>query len=255
MELRGRVALVTGGATGIGAATALALAKSGAAGVAINYRTAKKEAEKIAALARKAGARAICVQADVKSEKEVERMVREVKNHFRRLDVLVNNAGVTRWVPVRDLKNLTDEAWDDILDVNLKGAFRCVRAAAPLLHKSGGMIVNVASISGVIAPATMSSLAYGAAKAALIHLTRGLAVALAPRVRVNAVAPAFTDTPWMKNHYRGDYRQVIARAAANYPLKRIAKPEDVASAIVGLVTGGDFVTGQTLIVDGGLSLS
>ena len=255
MELRGRVALVTGGATGIGAATALALAKSGAAGVAINYRTAKKEAEMAAALARKAGARAVCIQADVKSDNEVERMVREVKKHFRRLDVLVNNAGVTRWVPVRDLKNLTDEAWDDILDVNLKGAFRCVRAAAPLLEKSGGMIVNVASISGIIAPATMSSLAYGAAKAALIHLTRGLAVALAPRVRVNAVAPAFTDTPWMKNHYRGDYRRVIAKAAANYPLKRVAKPADVASAILGLVTGGDFVTGQTLIVDGGLSLS
>jgi NAD(P)-dependent dehydrogenase (short-subunit alcohol dehydrogenase family) len=255
MELRGKVALVTGGATGIGAATALALAKSGAAGVAINYRTAKKKAEKVAALARKAGARAVCVQADVKSENEVERMVGEVKKHFRRLDVLVNNAGVTRWIPVRDFKNLTDDAWDDILDVNLKGAFRCVRAAAPLLEKSGGMIVNVASISGIIAPATMSSLAYGAAKAALIHLTRGLAVALAPRVRVNAVAPAFTDTPWMKNHYRGNYRPVIAKAAANYPLKRVAKPEDVASAILGLVTGGDFVTGQTLIVDGGLSLS
>jgi NAD(P)-dependent dehydrogenase (short-subunit alcohol dehydrogenase family) len=255
MDLRGRVALVTGGATGIGAATVLALAKAGASGVAINYRTAKKEAEQIAALARKTGTRAICARADVKNDEEVERMVREVKKYFRRLDVLVNNAGVTHWVPIKDLQRLNDAVWDDILDVNLKGAFRCVRAAAPLLEKSGGMIINVSSISGIIAPATMSSLAYGTAKAALIHLTRGLAVALAPRVRVNAVAPAFTDTPWMKNHYRGDYKQVIAKAASNYPLKRIAKPEDVASAIVGLVTGGDFVTGQTLIVDGGLSLS
>jgi len=255
MELKGRVALVTGGATGIGAATALALAKAGASGVAINYRTAKKEAEKVAALARRAGARAICVHADVKSEEEVRRMVHEVKKHFRRLDVLVNNAGVTHWVPVKDLKNLTDAVWDDILDVNLKGAFRCVRAAQPLLEKSGGMIVNVASISGIIAPATMSSLAYGTAKAALIHLTRGLAVALAPKVRVNAVAPAFTDTPWMKKHYSTDYKQVMAKAALGYPLRRIAEPEDVAGAIVGLVTGGDFVTGQTLIVDGGLSLS
>lgn len=255
MELRGRVALVTGGATGIGAATALALAKAGAAGVAVNYRTAKKEAEKAAALARKTGARAICVRADVKNDEEVEQMVREVKKYFRRLDVLVNNAGVTHWVPIRDLKRLTDAVWDDILDVDLKAAFRCARAAAPLLEKSGGMIVNVSSISGIIAPATMSSLAYGAAKAALIHLTRGLAVALAPRVRVNAVAPAFTDTPWMRNHYRDDYQRVIAKAAANYPLKRVAKPEDVAAAIVGLVAGGDFITGQTLIVDGGLSLS
>jgi 3-oxoacyl-[acyl-carrier protein] reductase len=255
MELRGRVALVTGGATGIGAATALALARAGASGVAINYRTAKKEAEKVAVRVRKAGARALCIHGDVKNEKEVARMVGEVKKYFRRLDVLVNNAGVTHWVPVNDLKNLTDEVWDDILDVNLKGAFRCVRAAAPLLEKSGGMVINVASISGVIATATMSSLAYGAAKAALIHLTRGLAVALAPKVRVNAVAPAFTDTPWMKNHYGARYQRVMAGAASNYPLKRIATPEDIAAAIVGLVTGGDFVTGQTLIVDGGLTLS
>jgi len=255
VDLKGRVALVTGGATGIGAATALALAKAGAAGIAINYRSAKKEAEKIAAAARKAGAQAFCVHADVKSDEDIGRMVEEVKKRFRRLDVLVNNAGVTQWIPPKDLHGLTDDAWDDILDVNVKAAFRCARAAAPLLVKSGGMIVNVASISGVIAPATMSSLAYGAAKAALIHLTRGLAVALAPKVRVNGVAPAFTDTPWMRKHYGGAYRRVMAQAASNYPLKRVAKPEDVAAAIVGLVTGGDFVTGQTLIVDGGLSLS
>ena len=116
-------------------------------------------------------------------------------------------------------------------------------------------MINVSSISGILATATSSSLAYGAAKAALIYLTRGLAVALAPKIRVNAVAPAFTDTQWMRNHYGADYDQVIARAAANYPLRRIARTEDVAEAIVGLVTGGDFVTGQTLIVDGGLSLS
>lgn len=255
MELSGRVALVTGGATGIGAATVLALAKAGVAGVAINYRTAKKAAEKLAAEVKKAGARALCVAADVKSNEEVERMTREVKDHFRRLDVLVNNAGVTQWIPVEDLDRLTDEVWDDILDVNLKGAFRCARAAAPLLAKTGGMIVNVASISGVLAPATMSSLPYGTAKAALIHLTRGMAVALAPAVRVNAVAPAFTDTPWMKKHYGPDYDRITAKAASTYPLKRIAAPDDVAAAIVGLVTGGDFVTGQTLIVDGGLSLS
>ena len=255
MQLKGKVALVTGGATGIGRATALALAEAGAAGIAINYRSAEKEAKKLAAEVKKAGAEALCVKADVKNEGEVERMVGEVEKHFHRLDVLVNNAGVTHWVPVKDLKGLTDEVWDDILDVNLKGAFRCVRAAAPLLEKSGGMVVNVASISGVLAPATMSSLAYGTAKAALIYLTRGLAVALAPKIRVNAVAPAFTDTPWMEKHYGAAYGQVRAKAAANYPLGRVATPENIAAAIVGLVTGGDFVTGQTLIVDGGLSLS
>jgi 3-oxoacyl-[acyl-carrier protein] reductase len=255
MDLRGKVGLVTGGATGIGRATVVALAKAGAAGVAINYRSAKKEADKLAAQVRRIGASAVCVGADVKSEEDVRRMVQTVEARLHRLDVLVNNAGVTRWVPIQDLESLTDDVWDEILDVNLKSAFRCARAAAPLLAKSGGMVINVASISGIIAPATMSSLAYGAAKAALIHLTRGLAVALAPKVRVNAVAPAFTDTPWMKKHYRADYDQVVAKAAAGYPLKRIATPEDVAAAIVGLLVGGDFITGQTLIVDGGLSLS
>ena len=255
MELRGKVALVTGGATGIGRATVLALVEAGAAGVAINYRTAKREAEKLAREVSKMRARALCVRADLRSDEEVRRMVQQTAKHFRRLDVLVNNAGVTHWIPLDDLKSLTDDVWDDILDVNLKGAFRCARAAAPLLSKTRGMVINVASISGILAPATMSSLAYGTAKAALIYLTRGLAIALAPKVRVNAVAPAFTDTKWMKQHYGKAYARTLARAAATIPLRRVANPEDVAAAVVGLVTGGDFVTGQTLIVDGGLSLS
>ena len=128
-------------------------------------------------------------------------------------------------------------------------------AAAPFLAQTQGMVINVSSISGVIAPSTMSSLAYGTAKAALIYLTRGLAVALGPQVRVNAVAPAFTDPQWMRDHYGADYAEMLSRESGYYPLRRIATPEEVAQAIVGLITGGDFVTGQTLIVDGGLSLS
>ena len=255
MEIKNKIALVTGGATGIGRATVLAFAQAGAAGVAINYRSAKAEAEKLASEVKQAGAEPLLVQGDVKSEADVRRMVGDVEKRFSRLDILVNNAGVTHWVPVKDMQKLTDEIWDDILDVNLKGAFRCVRAAAPLLEKSRGVVINVASISGVLAPATMSSLAYGTAKAALIYLTRGLAVALAPNVRVNGVAPAFTDTPWMEKHYANNYDEVVVKAAEGYPLKRVAKPEDIAAAILGLVTGGDFVTGQTLLVDGGLSLS
>ena len=254
MDLKGRVALITGGATGIGRATVVRLAKAGVGGVVINYRTSSGEANKLAAEVRKIGSKALCVRADVKSDEQVREMVRQVGEHFGRLDVLVNNAGVTHWVQVSDLEGLTDDIWDDILDVNVKGAFRCSRAAVPLLSEAEGMVVNVSSISGIIAPATMSSLAYGTAKAALIHLTRGLAVALAPKVRVNAVAPAFTDTKWMRDHYGADYEQVVARASEKYPLRRIAKTDDIAAAIVGLVTGGDFVTGQTLIVDGGLSL-
>src|SRR3989338_8170178 len=249
MELTDRVALVTGGATGIGRAAVLGLAQAGAAGVVINYRSSKQEAAQLATEVRAAGAEALCICADVKSDDEVRRMIEQVEKRFQRLDVLVNNAGVTHWVQVADLEGLTDAMWDDILDINVKGAFRCARAAAPLLSKSQGMVVNVSSISGIVAPATISSLAYGTAKAALIYLTRGLAVALAPQVRVNAVAPAFTDTKWMREHYGDKYEEIVAGASARIPLGRVATPEDVAAAIMGLVSGGDFVTGQTLIVD------
>jgi len=255
MELKGRVALITGGAGGIGGAVVRCLAKSGIAGIAINYRKSAKEAEDLAAEIERSGVKAVAVQADVQIDQQVRAMTGKINDEFGRLDILINNAGVTHWIKVSDLEALTDAIWDEILDVNVKGAFRCTRAAAEMLARYQGMVVNVSSISGVLSPATMSSLAYGTAKAALIHLTKGLAVALAPNIRVNCVAPAFTDTPWMSGHYGAEYQQVIAQASAGYPLQRIATPDDVAGAILGLITGGDFVTGQTLIVDGGLSLS
>jgi 3-oxoacyl-[acyl-carrier protein] reductase len=255
MELAVRVALITGGAGGIGGAVVRSLAKAGIGGVAINYRKSSKEAADLAAEIEHAGVKALAVQADVQNDAQVRAMVAKVGAELGRLDILINNAGVTHWVKVSDLEALTDAIWDEILDVNVKGAFRCARAAAKLLQANQGMIVNVSSISGVLSPPTMSSLAYGTAKAALIHLTKGLAVALAPQVRVNCVAPAFTDTPWMSGHYGENYQQVITQASAGYPLQRIATPDEVAGAILGLITGGDFVTGQTLIVDGGLSLS
>ena len=255
MELAGRVALVTGGAGGIGGAVVRSLARAGISGVGINYRKSAQEAAQLAAAIERSGVKAMALQADVQSDGQVRAMVDKIQSDFGRLDILINNAGVTRWVKLSDLDGLTDAVWDEILDVNVKGAFRCTRAAARLLAEHQGMVVNVSSISGVLAPSTISSLAYGTAKAALIYMTRGLAVALAPQVRVNCVAPAFTDTPWMSEHFGADYQQVIANASAGYPLRRIATPDDIASAILGLITGGDFVTGQTLIVDGGLSLS
>jgi len=255
MELQGRVALITGGAGGIGGAAVRSLVKAGVGGVAINYRKSAKDADDLAAEMERSGAKTLAIQADVRNDDQVRAMMKRIQVHFGRLDIVVNNAGVTHWVKLSDLEGLTDAIWDEILDVNVKGAFRCARAAAKLLEENQGMIVNVSSISGVLAPTTMSSLAYGTAKAALIYMTRGLAVAMAPKVRVNCVAPAFTDTPWMSQHFGADYQQVIAKASAGYPIQRIATPEDIAGAILGLITGGDFVTGQTLIVDGGLSLS
>ena len=255
MELNGRVALITGGAGGIGSAVVRALATAGASGVAINYRQSAKAAQELAADIERVGVKAIAIQADVQRDEQVRAMIGKLQDNFGRLDIVINNAGVTHWVKLADLEGLTDAIWDEILDVNVKGAFRCARAAQKLLETNQGMIVNVSSISGVLAPSTMSSLAYGTAKAALIYMTRGLAVAMAPKVRVNCVAPAFTDTPWMSQHFGADYQQVISKASVGYPLQRIATPEDIAAAILGLITGGDFVTGHTLIVDGGLSLS
>jgi 3-oxoacyl-[acyl-carrier protein] reductase len=255
MELKGRVALVTGGAGGIGGAVVRSLAKAGISGIAINYRKSEKQAQELAAALEPAGVKALAVQADVQSDEQVRGMVKQIRRQFGRLDVLVNNAGVTYWVNLSDLDGVTDKIWDEILDVNVKGAFRCTRAAAEMLAEAQGMVINVSSISGVLAPATMSCLPYGTAKAALIYLTKGLAVALAPKVRVNCVAPAFTDTPWMSEHFGAEYPQAIAKASAGFPLQRIATADEVAGAILGLITGGDFVTGQTLIVDGGLSLS
>jgi 3-oxoacyl-[acyl-carrier protein] reductase len=255
MDLQGRVALVTGAAGGIGEAVVRALARAGISGIAVNYRKSGKEAEGLATEIERQGVSALAVQANVQDDAQVRAMIKVIEGKFGRLDILVNNAGVTHWVKLSDLEGLTDGIWDEILDVNVKGAFRCSRAALELLKVNRGMIINVSSISGVLAPSTMSSLAYGTAKAALIYMTRGLAVAVAPEVRVNCVAPAFTDTPWMSQHFGADYQEVIAKASAGYPLQRIATPDDIAGATLGLIRGGDFVTGQTLIVDGGLSLS
>src|SRR5919108_2450696 len=255
MELQGRVAVVTGGAGGIGAAVVRRLAKGGISGVAINYRSSNQQAEELAAEVERVGVKALAIQADIKIDEQVRSMMAQISAAFGRLDILVNNAGITHWVKVSDLEGLSDAMWDEILDVNVKGAFRCTRAAAPMLANGQGMVINVSSISGILAPSTISSVAYGTAKAALIYMTRALAVALAPQVRVNCVAPAFTDTAWMSEHFGSEYKQVISKAAAGYPLERIATPDDVAVAILGLLTGGDFITGQTFIVDGGLSLS
>jgi NAD(P)-dependent dehydrogenase (short-subunit alcohol dehydrogenase family) len=253
--MAGRVALVTGGATGIGRATVLRLAAAGVGGLVVNYHTDAQAADEVAAEARRHGAETVCVQADVRDDAQVRDMLRQVGERFGRLDVLVNNAGITHWVPIADLDGLTDAIWRDVLDVDLVAAFRCVRAAAPLLEAAAGCVVNVASVSGMLAGPTVSSLAYGAAKAGLIYLTRGLAVALAPRVRVNAVAPGFVDTRWMQRHFGEDYPAAVARAASSIPLGRVATAEDVADAILSLADGSRFVTGQTLVVDGGLSLA
>ncbi len=252
MELSGRVALVTGGGTGIGRAVVLALARAGARGIAVNYSRSAEEAEAAAAEARQVGVEAVALQADIADEAQVIQLVNGVGQHFGQLDVLVNNAGTTRFIPIRDLDALTDEVWDTILGVNLKGTFYCSRAAAPELRKVRGAIVNVASVAGI--RASGSSIPYMVSKAGVIQLTKALALSLAPDVRVNAVAPGLVATRWFRVPFGDESVDALeADRAAKTPLGEVTTPDHVAQAVLGLL-GMDDVTGEVVVVDGGAHL-
>ncbi|PRX96150.1 SDR family NAD(P)-dependent oxidoreductase [Allonocardiopsis opalescens] len=249
MELNGRVVVVTGGATGIGAAVCRAAARAGAAGVVAVYARSAEEAERVAAEAGAAGGTGLAVRADVADDAQVRELAATVLERFGRVDVLVNNAGTTRAVGHEDLDGLTDDIWREVLDVNLLGAFRCVRAFAPALRAAGGAVVNVSSISAYRAGG--SSIAYGVSKAALSQLTRNLAAALGPEVRVNAVAPGTVATRWQTQlHGEQGFAERSAAERASVPLRRTSTPEQVAEVVLGLARM-DMVTGEALIVDGG----
>jgi len=175
-------------------------------------------------------------------------MVNCTISHFGRLDILVNNAGFTRSVPLADLEALSEEIWDKTLAINLKGAFFCARAATPPMKRQGsGAVVNIASVAGINGQG--SSIAYCASKAGLISLTKSLAIALAPEIRVNGIAPGFVMTRW--NAGRQAWHPGIIAAT---PLHRLGEAEDIGRLAVALVADASFVTGQTIIADGGNSI-
>jgi 3-oxoacyl-[acyl-carrier protein] reductase len=247
-----KAALVTGAATGIGRAAALALARAGY-DVAINYSSSEKAARITAAEAEKAGAKTLLAQCDVSDEAGVRKMLEKVKRAFGRLDVLINNAGTTAtWKP-KDLDTLSLEEWDRVFAVNVRGLFQVTRAAVPLLKEAKGCVVNTASIVG-LRPGPQP-LPYAASKAAVVNLTKTLAWNLGPDIRVNAVAPGWMEGDWMKRMLKDTYDDLMGKRAKATPLKRVVTADDVAETIMSLIQSNRFVTGEVIVIDGGFTSS
>lgn len=249
MKLEGKAAIVTGSATGIGRATALALAQRGC-NVVINYTRSRTEAEETVRDVQAAGVKALLFRADVSEDAAVRRMVQACESEFGRLDVLVNAAGTTHFAPSEDLEAITREIWARIFDVNVQGTFLATRAAAPLLKRSGeGAVVNLSSVAGLRPAAQV--VPYAASKAAIVSMTLSFARILAPEVRVNAVAPGWMKGRWMEAALGEKYDSLMERRAQRTPLRRVATPQDVAQTILSLIEHNDFVTGQVVVIDGG----
>jgi 3-oxoacyl-[acyl-carrier protein] reductase len=245
------VALVTGASSGIGRSAALALAGHGY-DVAVNYASSGGRAEDVARQAEKLGARTVTVQADVADDAAVRAMLADVEQAFGRLDALVNNAGTTIDTPPSDLDGLSMADWDRVFAVNVRGMFQVSRAAVPLLRRSPhAAIVNTASIVG-LRPGPQP-FPYATSKAAVVALTRTLAGALGPEIRVNAVAPGWMVGEWMEDQLGDNYERLMDRRARLTPLRRCVTPDDVAATILSLITSNPFVNGEIIVIDGGFA--
>jgi 3-oxoacyl-[acyl-carrier protein] reductase len=250
MQLEGKAAIVTGGGTGVGRATALELARHGCS-LLVNYSRSREEAQRTAAEIEGMGAKAVVVQADVADDAACRAMVDTAVKAFKRIDLLINSAGTTRFVLAPDLEKVTDEDWLRIYAVNVLGPFHCARAVKePMLASGGGQIVNVSSVAAIAAKG--SSIPYTASKAALNNLTVALARVLAPKIRVNAVAPGFITGRWLEQGLGAAYDSMKHTVEQACPLEKVSDPADIAAAIMSLVTGSRMVTGQCLVVDGGM---
>lgn len=253
MELKGKVAIVTGASSGVGSDTAHQLAQHGAR-VVINYAKSKAGAEATLQRVTEAGGDGLVVQADVSDDSQCRAVVNAAIEAYGQLDVLVNNAGTTTYVEHKALDLLTDDIWHDTLNTNLLGPFYMTRAAAPHLAQSGGgEVVMTSSVAAFTTGG--SSIAYGASKAGLNSLTQHLARALGEQnIRVNAVCPGLLDGSWAREGWGDAWETVKASVEERAALGKMACPNDVADAILSLITGSDLVTGQLLTLDAGFSI-
>ena len=244
MKLDGRVAVVTGAATGMGRAIAELFAAEGAK-VLVNYRASEAEADEVVAGIQQAGGEAVAHQADVSSDADARATMAAAEDRWGRLDILVNNAGWSKVTPHHKLEDLTDEIWDRTLNTNLRGAFYCARAAAPLLKKHpGASIINNTSASAWHAAG--SSIVYSASKAAMVNMTKSLARVLAPEIRVNAIAPGLVHT-----RFAGWPDSTFTEGAKTSALKRITTVEEIAKVCLFLAADATSITAETILIDAG----
>jgi 3-oxoacyl-[acyl-carrier protein] reductase len=248
IDLKGKTAIITGAASGIGRATARALAASGAA-VTINYRRNEKDAELLRKEINSSGGRAIAVQADVTITADVEALVKRVTEEFGPVDILVNNAGSL--IERLRILDLTEERWDEVMDLNLKSAFLCCKAVVPsMIERKTGAIINLSSIAGRTGGA-LGSIHYSTAKGGLITFTKGLAKELAPfGIRVNAVSPGVIDTPY---HEQFSSPEMMKSYVNGIPMGRVGTAEEVAKVIAFLASdAASYLAGETIEINGGM---
>jgi len=252
MELKNAVCIVTGSASGIGAASAIMLARRGAR-VVVNYSKSEDAARATQKACEAAGGEALLVRADVAQDADCRRLAQSALDRWGRIDALVNNAGATKFADHAKLDALSAEDFLRIYSVNVVGTYQMVRACAPAMKQGGrGAVVNVSSVAGKNGMG--SSMAYAASKGALNTLTLSLARVLGPEIRVNAVCPGLIDTKWVRDGYGERFAAMEARYQQGTALGRMGKPEEVAGVIVWLIEGADLITGDTIMVDSGIHM-
>jgi 3-oxoacyl-[acyl-carrier protein] reductase len=253
MKLEGAVCIVTGSATGAGAACAIQLARKGCH-VVVNYTKSEREARETFDACKASGTEAIMARGDVGKDADCRALAKAALDKWGRIDALINNAGITKFVSATDLDGLDAEDFQRLYAVNVIGPYQMIRACAPAMKKQGkGAIVNISSISGVMGIG--SSTAYVASKGALNAMTLALARSLAPEIRVNAVCPGLIETRWhLARFSKDDYAKFKANYEKTVPLGKAATSDDVAEVAVWLIEGADLVTGESILVDAGLHL-